>query len=53
MQKISRRDFLKLSGASLSAFAFSPALGGLFDFDDSNLIRVATTSVSVYSKPRI
>ncbi|HNQ94874.1 MAG TPA: L,D-transpeptidase family protein [Anaerolineales bacterium] len=51
MQKISRRDFLKLGGASLGAFAFAPALGGLFDFDDSDLIRVATTSVSVYSKP--
>lgn len=51
MQKISRRDFLKLGGASLGAFAFSPALGVLFNFDDSDLIRVATTSVSVYSKP--
>jgi len=31
--------------------AFTPSLNRLADFDDSNLIRVATESVSVYSQP--
>ena len=51
MSNLSRRDFLKLGGLSLGSLAFGPALGKYIDFDDSNLIRVATTSVSVYSKP--
>lgn len=51
MTKISRRDFLKLGGLSLGSLAFTPSLSKLADFDDSNLIRVATESVSVYSRP--
>ena len=51
MKHISRRDFLKLGGLSLGTLAFTPSLQGLIGFDDSNLVRVATTSVSVYSKP--
>jgi len=51
MTKISRRDFLKLGGLSLGSLAFTPSLNKLFDFDDSNLVRVATASVSVYSQP--
>ena len=51
MTKITRRDFLKLGGLSLGSLAFTPSLSKLADFDDSNLIRVATESVSVYSKP--
>jgi len=51
MPNLSRRDFLKLGGLSLGSLAFTPSLGGLFDFDDSNLVRVATKSVSVYSEP--
>ena len=51
MNKLSRRDFLKLGGLSLGSLAFTPALSSQFGFDDSNLVRVATTSVSVYSKP--
>ena len=51
MSKLSRRDFLKLGGLSLGGLAFSPSLRNLFDFDDSNLVRVATASVSVYKKP--
>jgi len=31
--------------------AFTPALGNLVDFDDSDLVRVATKSVSIYSEP--
>jgi hypothetical protein len=51
MKKISRRDFLKLGGLSLGSLAFTPSLNNLFDFDDSNMVRVATTSVSVHSQP--
>ncbi len=51
MTKISRRDFLKLGGVSLGSLAFTPSLNHLFDFDDSSMIRVATTSVSVHSQP--
>ena len=53
--KLSRRDFLKLGGLSAAGLAFSPLsssfLTGLDDFDDSNLVRVATKSVAVYSQP--
>jgi len=48
---LNRRDFLKLGGLSLGTLAFSPSLQNLIGFDDSNLVRVATESVSVYSKP--
>ena len=51
MSTLSRRDFLKLSGLSLGSLGFSPALHNFLDFDDSNLVRVATKSVSIYSKP--
>jgi len=51
MSKISRRDFLKLSSAALGGLAFSPYLPQVSDFDDSPLARVATTQLSVYSKP--
>src|ERR1044071_4579384 len=51
MTKISRRDFLKLGGLSLGSLAFTPSFNKLFDFDDGNLVRVATKSVSVYSRP--
>ncbi|MCC6500110.1 MAG: L,D-transpeptidase [Anaerolineales bacterium] len=51
MKNISRRDFLKLGGLSLASFAFSPSFSTNLDFDDSNLVRVATNSVSVYSQP--
>jgi lipoprotein-anchoring transpeptidase ErfK/SrfK len=51
MSKISRRDFLKLGGLSLGSLAFSPSLSKVTGFDDSNLVRVATNSVSVHSQP--
>ena len=51
MKSLSRRDFLKLGGLSLGSLAFTPSLQNFLDFDDSNLVRVATNSVSVYSKP--
>lgn len=49
--KISRRDFLKLSRAALGGMALVPALPALDEFQDGPLVRVATTQVSVYSKP--
>ena len=49
--KISRRDFLKMAGTSLGALAFTPYLPPVSTFDDSALVRVATTQLSVYSKP--
>ena len=51
MSKFTRRDFLKLGGMGLGSMAFSPRLGGFSGFDDSNLVRVATESVSVHSQP--
>jgi len=51
MTTLSRRDFLKLGGLSLGSLAFTPTLQNAFGFDDSNIVRVATNSVSVYSKP--
>ncbi|HXF84545.1 MAG TPA: L,D-transpeptidase [Anaerolineales bacterium] len=51
MSKLSRRDFLKIGGLGLGTLAFSPALSEYLNFDDSNLVRVATNSVSVYSRP--
>jgi len=51
MSKLTRRDFLKLGGLSLGSMAFSPHLSSFSDFDDNNLVRVATKSVSVHSQP--
>jgi len=50
--KFSRRDFLKLVGASMTGLAFSnylPASPGVFD--DGQLIRVGIAQVSVYHLP--
>src|SRR5258706_6555934 len=49
--KISRRDFLKLAGTALGGLAFAPYLASAGQFDDSQLIRVGTTQLSVYSRP--
>lgn len=51
MTSLSRREFLKLGGLSLGSLAFNPSFDNNFTFDDSNLVRVATKSVSVYSRP--
>jgi hypothetical protein len=51
MPSFSRRDFLKLAVASLTGLAFSPFLPGINDFHDADLVRVASSSVSVYSAP--
>jgi len=49
--KFSRRDFLKLSGLTLSGLAFSPFLPGLTDFDDSFMVRIATKDMPVRKEP--
>lgn len=51
MTNLSRRDFLKLGGLTLGSLAFSPFLPPNGGFDDASLVRVATTSVSVYKEP--
>jgi lipoprotein-anchoring transpeptidase ErfK/SrfK len=48
MSKLSRRDFLKLGGLALGSLAFSPLIPFRSGFDDGSLMRVATSSVSVY-----
>ncbi len=47
----SRRDFLKFGGLSLAGLALSPYSPQFAGFDDSDVVRVATNSVSVYSLP--
>jgi lipoprotein-anchoring transpeptidase ErfK/SrfK len=49
MSKISRRDFLKLGSAAITAFGVSPFLPDFETFDDSNQVRVATKAVSIHS----
>ncbi|MBI2757799.1 MAG: L,D-transpeptidase family protein [Chloroflexi bacterium] len=51
MTDLSRRDFLKLSAATLTSLAFSPFLPGLESFNDADLIRITTKSASVFSQP--
>ena len=51
MTRLSRRDFLKLGGLSLGSLAFTTSLRDSLGFDDNNLVRVATDSVSVHSQP--
>ncbi len=49
--KLSRRDFFKLTGAALGGLAFSPYLPPVTEFEDSMLVRVASTAISVHSMP--
>jgi len=49
--KFSRRDFLKLGGLTLGGLAFSPFLPGLTSFDDSFVVRIATTEMPVRKQP--
>jgi hypothetical protein len=51
MKPLSRRDFLKFSGLALGGLTFSPHLSKATEFEDIDLVRVATTSVSVYAEP--
>ena len=49
--QLSRRDFLKVGGLAASSLAFPPFLPNLTDFDDSNVIRIATKEMPVYRQP--
>ncbi len=51
LSKLTRRDFLKLSSASLAGLAFSPYLPPHNEFLDGPLARVATTQVSIHKRP--
>ena len=50
-RKLSRRDFLKLTGTAFGGLAFSPTLPPVSEFEDSPLVRVASTAISVHSRP--
>ncbi len=50
MKPISRRDFLKLGGLALASLAFTSFLPEFTEFEDIDLVRVATDSVSVYQE---
>jgi hypothetical protein len=49
----SRRDFLRLGGLSLAGLAFADFSPHIIDFEDADVVRVATKSVSVYSAPSL
>jgi hypothetical protein len=51
MNPINRRDFLKLGLATLGGLAAAPYTSKMVEFDDRNLVRISTTSVSVHVKP--
>lgn len=50
-EKLTRRSFLKLGSLALGSLAFRPHLSNLFEEDSGDLVRIATTSVSIYSQP--
>ena len=49
--KLTRRDLLKLGMATLGGLGFTPFRPDFNIFDDTDLVRVATSSVSVYREP--
>lgn len=51
MDRFTRRQFLKLSAVGLGSLAFRPFFTQGADIDSGDIARVATHSVSVYSKP--
>jgi len=51
MKPISRRDFLKLGGLAVASLAFTSFLPEFTEFEDIDLVRVATIPVSVYKEP--
>jgi lipoprotein-anchoring transpeptidase ErfK/SrfK len=51
MNRLSRRDFLKLGGLTLASLAFTSFLPEFTGFEDLELVRVAKDPVSVYKKP--
>ena len=49
----SRRDFIRLGGLSLASMAFRGFAPEFIDFDDSEVVRIGTSSWSVYSAPSL
>ena len=49
--KLSRRDFLKISGLNAASLAFRSLYNGHSELDSGDIVRVAIRSVSVYSEP--
>ena len=48
---ITRRDFLKLGSLTLGGLAFSPFIPGFNNFDDSFVVRIATSEMPVRKQP--
>lgn len=48
---LSRRDFLRLGGLSVAGLAFRGFTPEAMGFEDADVVRVATTSWSVYAAP--
>jgi lipoprotein-anchoring transpeptidase ErfK/SrfK len=51
MVSVSRRDFIKFSASALGGLTLGPFLSAFDQFDNANLVRVATDSISVHSEP--
>jgi hypothetical protein len=51
MTRLSRRDFLNLSASTFASLALSPFLPNPGAFDAAQQVRVASSSVSVFSAP--
>jgi hypothetical protein len=51
LEKYGRRDFLKMAGLGLGTLALQPFIGPVADLEGGEVIRIATHSISVYSKP--
>jgi len=49
--KYTRREILKLGSLALGSLAFRPFFPNWDEVESSDLVRIATTSVSVYSRP--
>lgn len=49
--RLSRRDFLRLGGLSVAGLAFRGFTPEAMGFEDADVVRVATTSWSVYAAP--
>jgi len=51
IRRLTRREFLKLSALGLTSLALRPTYNFGELADSNNIIRVSTSSVSVYSQP--
>jgi lipoprotein-anchoring transpeptidase ErfK/SrfK len=49
--EFSRRDFLKVGSLAMGGMVLSPFVPALTDFDDSNMVRIATAELPVRREP--